>query len=347
MALTEKQYKQIKEELDICKRPLFFFHDDPDGVASFLLLYRYMKEGKGVIVKSYPNLDEKFLRKVEEYAPDKIFVLDLALVEQEFIDKANVPIIWIDHHTPQKREKVRYFNPRVNDKDDNIPTSYLCYQITKQDLWIAVCGTIGDWFLPTIANKFSKEYPKLLPQNIKKPEDALFKTKLGELIRVFSFVLKGTTTEAMRCVKILTRIESPYEILEQSTSQGKFLFKRFKKIEEEYRELLSKAVRKKSSERLLVFTYMADKTSFSGDLANELLYRFPNKVILIAREKSGEMRLSLRSGKKILLPPILEKALLGVEGYGGGHEHACGACVKVRDFERFVENIKRELKEIK
>ena len=37
----------------------------------------------------------------------------------------------------------------------------------------------------------------------------------------------------------------------------------------------------------------------------------------------------------------MEKALQGVQGYGGGHLHACGANIKVEDFDRFVDNIKK------
>src|SRR3989338_3971743 len=101
--LTEKEIKRIKEELDNCKNPLYFYDSDPDGLCSFLLLYRYKREGHGVMVKSNPFLNEKFLHKVEEYQPDKIFVLDIANVDQDFIDKAKVPVIWIDHHGPFDR----------------------------------------------------------------------------------------------------------------------------------------------------------------------------------------------------------------------------------------------------
>ena len=34
--LTPTEVAKIKEELLTCKRPLFLFHDDPDGLASFL-----------------------------------------------------------------------------------------------------------------------------------------------------------------------------------------------------------------------------------------------------------------------------------------------------------------------
>ena len=38
MALTEKDYSKIREELDYCERPIYFFDDDPDGLTAFLLL---------------------------------------------------------------------------------------------------------------------------------------------------------------------------------------------------------------------------------------------------------------------------------------------------------------------
>ena len=94
---------------------------------------------------------------------------------------------------------------------------------------------------------------------------------------------------------------------------------------------------------MIVFTYSEKKMSFTGDLSNELLYMFPEKIILVAREKGGEMKCSLRSSGPVSVSEILKKALVGIDGYGGGHEHACGACIKNKDFKRFVENIKKQL----
>ena len=54
------------------------------------------------------------------------------------------------------------------------------------------------------------------------------------------------------------------------------------------------------------------------------------------------MKISIRS-KSVIIPPILEKALEGVEGFGGGHEYACGANVKKKDFDRFIESFKKQL----
>ena len=337
--LTEKQYQQIKEELDNRQNPLFFFDDDPDGLCSFLLLYKYKKEGHGFVVKTHPKLDIRSVPKIEQYNADKVFVLDVAQLEQDFIDACKVPLIWVDHHGPSEVHNVKYFNPRLAKKDDNIPTTYMCYKVAQSDLWIAMLGCIADYYMPDFVDEFKKKYPDLM-NNEKSTEDIYFNTKLGTLIKMFSFCLKGKTSDVMKSMKILTRIESPYEILNQETAKGKFIFQRYEKISKLYDTLLESAVKEAGKEKVLVFTYADDKTSFTSDLSNELLYKFPDKIIIVGRKKDEDIRMSIRS-KNILIPPLLEKSLAGLEGYGGGHEFACGANIKERDFKEFVERIKK------
>ena len=147
-------------------------------------------------------------------------------------------------------------------------------------------------------------------------------------------MLKGKTDDVMNSIKVLTRIESPHEILNQETAQGNFIYKHYEKVNRMYEPLIKDVLKtaEKTKDNLVIFTYKEDKTSFTSDLSNEAIYRFPDKIILIAREKNDEMKCSLRSSK-IILPPLIEKALAGLEGYGGGHEHACGLNVKTHHFE--------------
>ncbi len=344
--LTPQEVATVKEELTTCQRPLFIFHDDPDGLASFLLCYRFVKEGKGIPVKAYPRITvEPYARKVEEHGADKVFILDVAMVDQEFIDAVNVPVIWVDHHTVLERDRVKYFNPQK--RGVNIPTPALIWQVTgeerPEDLWIAVTGAIGDWYFPDFAPEFQQAYPELLPSTCTDVQDALFNTQVGTLVKVFSFNLKGPMPEVAQAVKILTRIEDPYEILEQRTPRGKLLWKKYLQVNKLYDALMEQALKKASDDPLFVFTYEEDKLSLTKDLANELLYKFQNKIIILGREKSGELRCSLRAPGKIELSKALERALVGIEGYGGGHAQACGAGIKKEDFKRFLENLRKEL----
>jgi len=343
--LKKQEVERIKQELEGCKDPLFFFHDDPDGVCSFLLLYRMKHEGHGVILKIPPEMGPNFLRKVDEYSPDKIFILDKAQVSQEFIDGAKRTVVWIDHHEPQKKDHVLYFNPRVHDKKANVPVSYLCYQVSKKDLWISAVGTTGDWFVHPDIEKFRKRYPKLVPNKTNKPEELFFATPLGKLARIFSFILKGDNKGAMKCVKILTRIKEPEEILEQKSPAGKFIYKRYETVNKDYQDLLNAALEEVTDNNLLLYIYDESRNSFTSDLSNELLFRFPEKIILIGRKKGDEIKFSMRSSK-LILPPLIKRILRGVEGYGGGHEHACGICIKKKDKETFFENLREELEKI-
>ena len=98
--LTLKQIEELRTHLKTAENPLFFYDDDPDGICSYLLLKKYVEKGKGVILKASPRLDINLKRKLEEHYPDKIFVLDIPIITQEFIDIAKSPIYWIDHHPP-------------------------------------------------------------------------------------------------------------------------------------------------------------------------------------------------------------------------------------------------------
>jgi alanyl-tRNA synthetase len=203
-------------------------------------------------------------------------------------------------------------------------------------------GTIGDWVVHPDIEKVKKEYPDLIGKDQKKPEDILFNSKFGKLARIFSFCLKGKMDDVKKCIKIMTRVKTPYELLNQETEQAKFVYKRFKKVDDEYQEILKDAESRIGDSDLLFYKYEQNKMSLNQDLANELMYKFPEKVIIVGRERGGEIKLSLRSNKYIL-PPMIQKALEGCEGYGGGHEHASGANVKSRDFPKFLDQFKSQL----
>ena len=158
--LDDKEVFEIKEHLNRAQNPLFFFDNDDDGLASFLLLRRYVDRGRGVAIKSFPDLNVSYYRKIEELNPDYIFILDKPSVSSEFIERAkqdNIPVVWIDHHQIEKKdyEGVSYYNPVFVDKK-NEPVSYLCYHISekKQDIWISMIGCVSDCFMPDFFNDF-------------------------------------------------------------------------------------------------------------------------------------------------------------------------------------------------
>lgn len=345
MMLTQKQVAFLRKELETTKNPLYLYDSDGDGLASFLLLYRAIREGKGICVKMTPQIDSKFFRKVDELNPDKIFVLDIAVVEQNFIDYAKRPIFWFDHHDVRRRKNIHYYNPRLKDKNAYVPTTRMIYQLldkdrSQDDLWIATVGCLADWYVPDFIDQFCEKYPHLLP----KKEDLstmVFNRPVGILVKMFFFLQKGASSEVRKSIKVLTRIKSPEEILKQETPAGRFLYRRFMKINKRYETLLKEAKLKVSRSKILLFDYSEQQWSFTTNLANELTALYPKKVIIIAREKSGEMKCSFRA--QFPIREALLQALQGVQGRGGGHPNACGAVIKVEDWRVFLKRFKEEL----
>lgn len=342
--INETKINEIRRLLLESERPLFMFDDDIDGLCSYLLLKRLAKKGQYTIIKSSPTLNSRFINKVVETRPDRIFILDKPLVDQEFVDDANVPIVWIDHHEPQTEIRgVKYYNPRIEDDKDNRPTTEWCHRVANQDEWIALAGIIGDWHMPEFAERYSKEHSDLLPQT-KSIGKAVFESQIGLLIKIMAFALKGKTTDVKNNIKILEEAESPYEILNRTTKNGKKLYEYFESINRHYEKLLKDAIKCETKDKVMIYLYLSTKHSFTGNLSNELMFRFPDKIIVIGREKEERVVLSFRSSK-IELPELINEALQGLDGYGGGHKLACGGNIKKEDFPEFIKRFKELIKQ--
>ncbi|MBN1274932.1 DHH family phosphoesterase [Candidatus Woesearchaeota archaeon] len=353
MAIPEDRLHAFRKALDEAARPLFFFDGDADGLTSYALLYRYKKEGKGVMISGRPQLNSDFSRKVDEYAPDAVFILDTAQLTQEFVDHIACPMHWLDHHDPKHPElrlpkRMHYYNPRLWDDDDGRPTAYWAYRIVQQDLWIAMAGIIGDYhYDASLAEELRKFFPELLPKTITHQGEALFDSPLGTLIRILNFNLKGPVSSCLTSVKILTRIDHPDEILKQETARGRYLYKRYERVLKHYRKLLDEAMEEaKKDEDYVIFTYEDDTYSLSGELANEVKYRNKDKAVIIGRKHDGKVIMSLRGEHHEVLGP-LRAALTVTEGYGGGHPKACGAVVPEERFGEFVEEFKKKYQELR
>jgi single-stranded DNA-specific DHH superfamily exonuclease len=335
---------EIKDYLEKSENPLILFDDDSDGLASFLLICKYLERGKGIVV-THPIVDESYIKKIQEYSPDLVLVLDKHTIEQDFVDKVNVPILWIDHHPIIDIKGVKYFNPLFYGKKA-YPTAYWCYKITKENLWLAMIGIMSDWDL-TYLDEFSKKYPDLIDKKIQEPDELYFETKFGILAKLFTFILKGKASEVKKCINILRRINDPYEILDKTTPRGKYIYQRFEKINKEYQRILDDALNNSIiTKNILLYTYYARETSFSTILSNELMYKFRDKVIFVAREKDERVRMSIRTyhKSKVILPPLVKKALEGLNGNGGGHDHACGGDINKEDFKTFIDKFEHLLK---
>ncbi len=340
MGISTDKLEEFKKKIANAKKILVFFDDDCDGLAAFLQVYKYKGEAVGVAIRAVPELKAEYLRKVKEHSPDLILVFDMPMITEEFLDQNKVPLIWVDHHEPKQPKGITYLNPHLEEEEDNRPTSYWVHQALGTSVWLATTGCIADWFWPDFADEFRKEFADLLPKNLKTAPDALFNSKVGTLVQVLLFNLKGSVSDMNKSIKTFTKVQSPLEILEQTSDPGRFLYNRYLPFRKEYERILSSIPI--SKDKFIVHIYENAGNAYSAEISNELMYRHPDKVLLIGRKSQGEMRCSLRATDKDVWTP-LQKALKGLEGYGGGHKNACGLSVKEKDFDKLVAVLKEEL----
>ncbi len=345
--LSLQQLLEIREHLERAQNPLFFFDNDVDGLCSFLLLRRAIGRGKGVAIKSFPELQLSYLKRVDELNPDALFILDKALVADAFIEEAwkrNIPVVWIDHHdvpTPVMRENLHYYNTFFSGGTE--PTTSLCFQAfpREEDLWLAVIGCISDGYFPDFYARFKEKYPEY-SDDATSAFQVLYESKIGEIARILGFALKDKTSNVVQMIKFLFKVKQPGDILVEGKETA-IILGRFNKINERHQKLMEKAMQYAKKEKLLYFQYSGD-LSISADISNELIYRYPDKIVVVVYIKGAKANVSIR-GKD----DVREMTLFSIKDIdgatGGGHKHATGAQVPVEDLPRFRENMLKIMKE--
>lgn len=348
--LTEKQTKEIIEHLEKSQNPVFLYDNDADGLCSFVLLRRFLGRGKGVAIRSYPDLDVGYAKRAQELGADCIFVLDKPVLSQEFLeeaDKMQIPLVWIDHHEVpendmEKFENVYLYNPQKNKgkNKSSEPVTALVYNITKrkEDVWLAIIGCIADHYLPDFHREFEERYGEMWGK-VKKPFDAYYGTEIGKIARALNFGLKDSVTRVVELQNFLIQCEHPNEVLSEVSGNKSFRYT-YNAIRERYDRILASAEENKN-DKLIFFSY-GGETSMSADLANELSYKNPGKYIAIAFIKGPIANISLRGNKvrEILLKILKEFP----EASGGGHEDAVGARIKSEELEKFKMLFEKEIK---
>jgi oligoribonuclease NrnB/cAMP/cGMP phosphodiesterase (DHH superfamily) len=313
-------------------------------------LRKFLGRGKGVAIRSYPALDAKYAKKIQEFKADYVFILDKPVVSQAFLEEVGgmqVPLVWIDHHDVpigdfEKFKNFFLYNPSRNagKEKSSEPVTYLSYKIAnrKEDLWLAVAGCIADHYIPEFAGEFAERYPEFWAKGMKKPFDILYKTELGRIILAMNFGLKDSTTHIVQMQNFLLNCASPQDVFAELNENRNFR-KRYEEVTKKYNDLIERA-KENVSERMIFFVY-SGTLSISADLANELSYLYPNRPIVVAFRNAGITNISMR-GKNI--KAVLERVLKKMEhATGGGHEDAVGARIRSDDLEKFKKALEDEI----
>lgn len=342
--ITKKEMSELRVHIESAKNPIFYYDNDADGLCSFLLLRRTLGVGKGVAVRSYPEIDASYLRHAKKEGADYIFVLDKPVLSNAFVNAVNeigVPLIWIDHH----KQGVKYdysglhiFNSAESGKGE--PVSAIVFETLggKKDAWIALAGCVSDCFVPDFIDDIKRECPDLFLRGKKSAFDILYGTEFGKIARAMNYGLKDSASNVEKMQNFLISCVSPDEVLVEK-NENESMRKKYSELSKKQEFLVGEA-EKNAMEKLIFFIYSGE-TSMSSDIANELAYRNKGKYIVVGFRKGILTNLSLR-GKGV--KKIFEKVIVGFEGStGGGHEDAVGARILSKDIELFREKFLEEI----
>ncbi|MFA5061344.1 MAG: DHH family phosphoesterase [Candidatus Pacearchaeota archaeon] len=342
--LTQEQIAEIREHLEASQNPLFFFDNDVDGLCAFLILRRAVGRGRGIPIKSFPELKEQYLRKVEEINPDSVFILDKAEVSADFIKgvrKKGLPIIWIDHHETKTPKEIIRQTFYYNSVPEFEPVTYLAQKVfdRKEDLWLALIGCIGDVYMPDFAGKFAEDFPELFNSNIP-AFDALHCTEIGRVVRMLNFGLMDTTTNVISLIRYLFKAEGVYDILEENFYTRSF-HKRYEKLNDFYNKQIGKAESNLNKNSHLLFFSYSGSISMSSEIANGLYFKHPDKFVVVLFKRPDKINISIR-GKNALeiTKKVIEKIPYST---GGGHKEATGAMIPVDQLDNFKEEVNKEV----
>jgi single-stranded DNA-specific DHH superfamily exonuclease len=335
MQKMQETFTKIKKLIDAAKSICVFYDDDLDGLSSYLSVYWY-KKVKGICVKSSPKVQADFSQVVKRHNADLVVILDKPLIEETFFDPEKT-YIWIDHHDcANPPENVIYVNPKKMHQPNHC-TVYWVRQILQTPLWISALGSISDWDMNPDVQQFCTQYPQLC--NKQTIDELLFDAKISALIQKMSFALKGQTDICKTHIKIFEKHPSFDSYIHPTSEDMHSVFATVQIFIDEYKKQINaiKGTRRKE----IIHVYETTTTSFTTELANELYHKYPKKLIIVARKTPHQHKCSIRYYKPIKHAVLT--AISGLDGYGGGHDNACGACVSNEQFDEFVHKVKEQL----
>ncbi|MGK0209362.1 MAG: single-stranded DNA-specific DHH superfamily exonuclease [Patescibacteria group bacterium] len=339
--LSQEKINEIRDHLESSANPLFLYDNDADGLCSFLVLRRALGRGKGVAIKSYPELNSSYLDKVEEFYADAVFVLDKAEISAGFIDglsEKNIPLIWIDHHPSLTDSKLIAQTHYYNSYPSAEPTTFIAHCVFKRknDLWLSMIGCISDVYTPSFAEQFSEDFPDLYRWGVD-AFTSLHTSEIGKFALMLNFGLMDTTHNVLHLTKYLVGVTGPYDLLEEN-EETKAFHKKYRGLRNE----LMKNVERAESESDLpngVFYYSySGSVSMSSLLSNQLYFKHPDSLVIVAYKKSDRVNVSIRGIGAKKFTGLLVKDIDGASG--GGHEVATGAMIPLIEVDKFEEMIR-------
>jgi nanoRNase/pAp phosphatase (c-di-AMP/oligoRNAs hydrolase) len=334
--------------------------DDCDGVCSGAITGLLMKKlfdysPKLLSTEWNVSLTEKVVEQILKEKVDYLIFVDTPELPRNLIAqlKKRTEILIVDHHAPEKYERVVYCNPRKYEVGIYLPVSYIVYKLfekiieSKDAIWISAVGVLGDHGVESCRDLFEElklVYPEMV-NNMELKDDVLFdNSTVGLLTKIIDSGRVVAGKKGAEFVsKTLVKVKDYREILDGSIEETKILLK-WRDVAGKEFERLKRDFKKKSKliGKKILFYDFSSKLRIKSTLATAIGNSHGNKIIVIGQKVGKYFDVSLRKGGnvKVDLAKLVKRAIKNMpNSIGGGHPEASGARILAKYKERFLKNL--------
>lgn len=379
MNKLDEKIISMREIITNAKNPILFFDSDSDGTMSYFQLKTINPNLKGYPFRKVKEEQVELSNRVSK-DNDVVLFFDTPHIEEEvFKNISDKRILWVDHHKGNSPEfiskyNILHLNPLDFASNDSRPSCYWAYKIAnlKKNLPFVCVGSVADFYLLDVLADLdiqnSKEFSMLFNISLQKKEELLdlvrstnfyeqldkradiirqlsFETNAGVLKMFFDYIYKLENARVDSVVKSLSTL-SLGEILSEISAEKNYPYDDFAKFRLELKSHIKKAIKLNQDKKIAIYSH-GGETSFNRQITEECLFKLPTVEVMFCsfEKKDSEMiPCSIRS-KSLSIEPLVKKSLKTVQGFGGGHELACGAAISSKDFNRFRGNFTKYVEE--
>ncbi len=347
-----KKGKKFIENLDKDSKVLIVSHSDGDGVISAAIISRLLdekeikKQSTQFILARGKEAKEKIMKKVREKNSNTVIFLDYTPNQETYKELRDKKVLTIDHHPGiEEPENSTYINPQ---EETPPAASVLCHLLYKKmngekntKPW-ALIGAHSD-------TRIKQSIPTL---DLSGEEKELYFPSgrlnwgLAEVagVTVVAYFDKTKAKEVFKHVKKSIEQENPILIQEEKYGETQHLYDILEKAEKQkINKTKNNPKLQVDEEAKLVILPINTELRIKNIIASHLRLKYPGYTIAVRMENGESYMISFRGGKPDLSKAI-PAACKGINASGGGHPQAAGATISKKDYEEFVENLKKELK---
>jgi len=356
-SLLFERFKDACLSLNNATKVVIVHHADADGFCSAVIAAKAIKSISGttpspILPFNYGNTETEnaIVESVAEAKPDIVFVIDINIdSRKEFIEKlekATERLVIIDHHkiyADCNSEKTVFLKAQNFRKMDGVKyvNSKFAFDLFSKitDIgemdWITCVGILGD--------KGYKYWKKFFEKTTKRTGlTANQMEKLSNLINAVSVVkkedFKGLFEEFLSA-------KNPKELLKSNYFSTLDVFN----------SVIDKWVAKFNKEhsyskKLELMHYTINpEYRIKSALIDRISEKHPKKTIIIFEEYEDRIGFSARrQDHKIKVNELLEKSVKGIpDSVAGGHAPAAAGSIPKKYYARFLENLEKDLAEVR